>query len=108
MSIQPIANYEQRLAKYKVNVRTFFLQEVSWMFAACLIVSLTMAYVVTHSSYRGMAPMGGDWRLLGSLAAIALMIPPIVLMMPVHPKPSDVATDQALRRVMGMDDSVAK
>jgi len=107
MQVQPIANFEQRMTQYRQEMRDFVLLQCPWLFMASLTVSLGFMYVATHSSFQGIPPMQGDWRLLGLLAAVALMIPPIAMMKPECPTPGDVAADQALRRAMGMDDSVS-
>lgn len=107
MQVQPIANFEQRMTQYRQEMRNFVLLECSFMFAVSLAVSLGVMYLATHFSSYGMPPMQGDWRLLGLLFAVGLMVPPVAMMKPECPTPGDVAADRALRRAMGMDDSVS-
>lgn len=109
MQPQPIANFEQRMNEYREEMRNFLLRECTWMLLICVLVSVGMMYLFAHFSFLGIQlPADLDWLSLGVITGGALMIPPFLMMKPRRPEPGDVKADQALRRAMGMDDSVSR
>ncbi len=108
MKIQPIASYEQRQAQYREELRQFVLSRFSWLCVLGLMVSLGMAYVLTHCTYQGIGPIEADWFGLGLALCFVTLVPVFMMLKPVPPRPGDVAADQALRRAFGMDDTLSR
>ena len=106
--VHPIATFEQREANYRREMRAFHLRECSWMFALCALMSFDLAYLFTLGSTSGVQPPDFDWRLLGLIMAVALMIPPYCMMKPQRPRYGDVDQERDLRRAVGMDDTLAE
>lgn len=104
MEVQKIANYEQRKQEYSADCRKFWLNEFSPLAAIGALVVFGGMYGL---SKIGITP-DSDWRLSALLIWAVLLIPPVKMMYPEMPHPNDVLYDQALRRTVGMDDSVDK
>ena len=104
MEIQKIANYEQRKQEYSEDCREFWMKEFPPL--------ATIGAVVVLGGMYGLSKIGLtpdlDWRVSALLIWVVLLIAPVKMMYPEMPHPNDVLWDQALRRTVGMDDSVDK
>lgn len=104
MKVQKIANYEQRIQEYHQECRDFWFKEFSLIAVIGAIVIFGLMFGLTKF---GVSP-DLDWRLLSFIFWTGLLIPPIKIMHPERPDPSDVLRDQALRRSISIDDSVSE
>lgn len=103
MKVQRITNFKHRMQEYNAECRGFWLKE----FPAFAIIGA----LVIFPAMRGLSKIDTisepwDWRLSAFFIWSLSLIPLIKMMHPEKPHPDDVLRDQALRRTVGMDDSV--
>jgi hypothetical protein len=106
--VRPIATYEQREALYRKQIRDFHLRECSWMLALFASICFGLTFIFTKMFAYGAEPLDLDWRLPGLIMTIATMIPAYLTMKPARRQPGDVEEDRALRRAVGMGDTLAE
>lgn len=105
MKVQRIASFEQRMQRYRNDLRYHLLFETPLLLLACVGASMGMLYIVSLSQPPA-TNVFGDWRVMGLVSGLGLAFWPIQIMWPEKPKASDVEQDRALRRAFGMDDAV--
>lgn len=103
MKVQKIANYEQRKQEYIADCKNFWLKE----FLPLAVIGALVAFGGMYGLLKaGITTPDLDWRLSAIIIWAGMLIAPVKMMYPDKPHPNDVLYDQALRRTVGMDDSV--
>jgi hypothetical protein len=98
VSAQSVASYEERMETYRIEMRRFMRNELSWMFVVSVVVNQVVAYVMVRHVLPDESIPTHQWMIVGFVVAVALMVPLIMVMKPHRPQPGDVQLDRELHR----------
>lgn len=85
----------KRIADYRIEQRTFWLNEFPLLAALTIIFSFGLSYLCI--SFMG--PMIADWRVVSALFSIAMLIPPVWMMAPEKPTLEAAEYDNLLNQI---------
>ena len=105
MEVQKLANLDQMIQQWELEVKTYLLKVLPRQAAVGLPLVMTMMYFL--SSYIG-SVIELHWSLSALIIWVCLQIPLIMTGIPRKPTQADVDDNRALRRAFGMDDTVNK
>jgi len=110
--VQKIANLQMRMASYHLEMRGFLRDlAVMALVEACIVFPFVYFAPTIFSALLSRSVDMDRGPLVWFLAVImwvGMLVPPFMMMKPKRPTERDVLYDIALRRQVGMDDTVAE
>ena len=111
-TVQPIDNLEQRMTEYRTEALQFYTLLLPGLFFLALVLSLAFFYAANRFAgplFQGVPVFeSAPWPWVALGFATVMTIPPLLILKPERPSYKDILRDIALRRALGMDDTVAK
>ncbi len=105
MEVQKLANLDQMIQQWKLEVKTYFLKVLPSQAAVGLPFVMVVMYFL--SPYiESLIEL--HWSLSAFIIWVCLQTPLIMAGIPRKPTQEDVNDNQTLRRAFGMDDTVNK
>lgn len=88
---------EYRLAAYHVELREFWLKQVPFLAIICAAVAFGMTWSMLELS--GAQLFNTDWRVMGAIISVGLMILPVQMLYPERPTLASIEHDRVLNQI---------
>lgn len=99
----PIANLEQRLTKYRAELKRWLFIEVPLLIVICSAMTTAFVFFIESPDESILT-----WISLSAVFGVFLALPPLSIIKPVKPTQSDVNRDVALRDAFNIDSTISK
>ncbi len=106
-----VQNMAWRQEVYRKEMLQYFARTLPWLVVIGTVVTFGFMYILSRYVVGDelRTTVGNmNWKQAALVMDIILLIPPALMMKPRKPRQEDIEFERAMRRSVGMDDSVEK